>query len=267
MDGFALGWRDGVLLLVALAAIYLVFMLLRLTQVRRLQQAHPEHEEPETPKVDTVSPLRRRVETEEGDADMTGYAAIATAAHAAYTEAVPLDKRFAVPPVTENRIPAAVPSFAWDAGAGDELPENTREARPAETRIASAAPATLAHAAPGRSGGFGEHLADHLARSDVEMEVQRMRDEMGRMRAEMEELRVARRVSPQYAEAMELSQRGLSAQDVADRLGISLAEAELVHALSRGDKNFDEGGEDGEDRYVASDEFDTFDGRRTSGRR
>lgn len=265
MEGFALGWRDGILLLVALAAIYLVFMLLRLTQVRRLQHAHPEHDAPDAPKVDTVSPLRRRAETEGADVDMTGYAAISAAANAAYAEAVPLDEPFAVPPATENRFSATAPSFAWDEV--DELLGNTREAQSTEARPASAAPVALAQAASIRSGGFGEHLADHLARSDVEMEVQRMRDEMERMRAEMEELRVARRVSPQYAEAMELSQRGLSAQDVADRLGISLAEAELVHALSRGDKNFDEGGEDGEDRYVASDEFDAFDGRRTSGRR
>jgi hypothetical protein len=104
-----------------------------------------------------------------------------------------------------------------------------------------------------RPGGFGEHLAEHLARSEMEMEVQRMRDEMERMRAELEEMRVARRVSPQYAEAMELAQRGLPAQDVADRLGISLAEAELVHALSRGEMNFDEGEEHGEDGYAAGD--------------
>lgn len=262
MEGFALGWRDGILLLVALAAIYLVFMLLRLTQVRRPPHAQPEPEEPQAPKVDTVSPLRRRVETEE--VGMSEYAAIAAAANAAYAEAAPREEPFAVPPA---------PTFEWDEVG--ELLGNTQETPAAvvpqaETRAAAShapVPATPAQAAPPRSGGFGEHLAEHLARSDVEMEVQRMRDEMERMRAEMEELRVARRVSPQYAEAMELSQRGLSAQDVADRLGISLAEAELVHALSRGDKNFDEGGEDGEDRYVASDEFDAFDGRRTSGRR
>lgn len=118
-----------------------------------------------------------------------------------------------------------------------------------------AAPAAVDTPAP--RGGFGEHLADHLARADVEMEVQRMRDEMERMRREMEELRAARRVSPQYAEAMELAQRGLSAQDVADQLGISLAEAELVHALSRGRQEFDDGDEHGADRYAPG--FDEFD--------
>jgi hypothetical protein len=94
------------------------------------------------------------------------------------------------------------------------------------------------------------------------MEVQRMRSEMERMRAEMDELRMARRVSPQYAEAMELAQRGLPAQAIADRLGISLAEAELVHALSRGDKNFAEGEEHGADEYAANGGSGEFDNRR-----
>jgi hypothetical protein len=79
----------------------------------------------------------------------------------------------------------------------------------------------------------------------METEMQRMRDEMERMRKEVEEIRTARRVSPQYAEAMELAQRGCTAQDMADRLGISLAEAELVHALSLGRQNFEEGEEHG----------------------
>lgn len=251
MEWFALGWRDGVLLLVALAAIYLVFMLLRLTQVGRRQGVVSELDEPITPKADLISRLRRRAaigtKAEAGVEDTV-------AAHAVMVATTPppaADHALEMPREAPPAVPPA-PTFAWD-----EVNELLRDA---------VAPGPASSAAP-RTGGFGEHLAEHLARSEVEMEVQRMRDDMERMRAEMEELRVARRVSPQYAEAMELAQRGLNAQDVADRLGISLAEAELVHALSRGDKNFDEGGEDGEDRYVASDEFDAFDGRRTSGRR
>lgn len=150
----------------------------------------------------------------------------------------------------EAEAPAAAftvlpaPTFAWDEV--EELLGETAPVNPA------------AQPAVARPGGFGEHLAEHLARSDMEMEVQRMRDEMARMRAELEEMRMARRVSPQYAEAMELAQRGLTAQDVADRLGISLAEAELVHALSRGEMNFEEGEDHGEDGYAT----DGFGGRR-----
>jgi hypothetical protein len=114
---------------------------------------------------------------------------------------------------------------------------------------------------PAAATGFGEQFAEHLARSEMEMEIRHLRKEMEAMRAELEELRAARYVSPHYAEAMELSQRGLTAQDVADRLGISLGEAELVHALSRGDRNFDEGEEDGDGtdrdaRDAGSDRFE-----------
>lgn len=122
--------------------------------------------------------------------------------------------------------------------------------------VIPAEPLAQTEAAPPRSAGFGEQLAEHLVRSEMEIEIRRLRKEIEAMRAEMEELRAARHVSPQYAEAMELSQRGLTAQDVADRLDISLGEAELVHALSRGDKNFEQGEKDGADRDAGSDRFE-----------
>jgi len=101
-----------------------------------------------------------------------------------------------------------------------------------------------------QGGGFGESLAKYLERSDMEMELQRMRDEMARMRAEVESLRNARHVSPQYAEAVELAQRGATVQDIADQLGISRGEAELVHALSRGGGDFSEGEKHGSEEYA-----------------
>ncbi|MEW6513912.1 MAG: DUF2802 domain-containing protein [Pseudomonadota bacterium] len=101
---------------------------------------------------------------------------------------------------------------------------------------------------PPRVTGFGEQLAEHLARSDLEREVRQLRKEVDELRVELEDLRAVRNISPQYAEAVSLAQRGLTAQDVADRMGISLAEAELVHALSRGEDIFEEGEHDGSDR-------------------
>jgi hypothetical protein len=71
-------------------------------------------------------------------------------------------------------------------------------------------------------------------------EVLQLREEVGQLRAEIADLKAARHVSPQYADAMALAQRGLTAQDVADRCNISLGEAELVWALSRDPSNFDE---------------------------
>jgi len=102
--------------------------------------------------------------------------------------------------------------------------------------------------APSPAGDFGEQLAEHLARSDLEREVRQLRKEVDALRAELDELRTVRNISPHYAEALSLAQRGLTAQDVADRMGISLAEAELVHALSRGESIFDEGEHNGADR-------------------
>ncbi|MBA3032846.1 MAG: DUF2802 domain-containing protein [Rhodocyclaceae bacterium] len=146
---------------------------------------------------------------------------------------------------------SSAPAFEW---------EEVKDLFGETTKPATAAPSPEQPLAKPPSG-FGEHLAEHLARAEIEMEVQRMRAEMERMRAEMDELRLARRFSPQYAEAMELAQRGLSAQAVADRLGISLAEAELVHALSRGDKNFAEGDDHGADEYAPNDGPNQFDNR------
>lgn len=88
-----------------------------------------------------------------------------------------------------------------------------------------------------------------LERSQLEREVRQLREEVAALREELDELKAATRVSPQYSDAMALVQRGLSAQDVADRCGISLAEAELVWSLGRGPQDFEQeddyGGEPG----------------------
>lgn len=229
-----LGLRDIILLLVALAAIYLVVMLIRLTLAGRRRHGREELAGVATEKIETVSPLRQRA----GAEPVIAPAAVASAYEdEGDGEEVPAEP-FAVSPA---------PTFEWD---------DVRELFGEETPVPPPAAPPPVRTEPPRQGGFGEALSAHLARSDMETEIQRMRDEMERMRIEMEEMRTSRRVSPQYAEAMELSQRGMSAQDVADRLGISLAEAELVHALSRGQRNFDEGEKHGADGNVAG--FDGF---------
>lgn len=79
-----------------------------------------------------------------------------------------------------------------------------------------------------------------LQRTQMETEIRQLRDEVLALREEIVELKTARRVSPQYADAMALAQRGLTAQDLADRCDISIGEAELVAALARGTNNFEE---------------------------
>jgi len=204
MDAAMFGWREGILLLVGLAALYLVVTLVKLLRVARPAPAEQQQETPYLAESATVS---------EGS--------------------VPVE-------------PAGQPEAAlsrntdWDDVADLDLLGDSKVAVP-QGKL------------PTATTGFGEQFAEHLARSDMEMEILRLRNEMEAMRAELEELRAARYISPHYAEAMTLSQRGLTAQDVADRLDISLGEAELVHALSRGDRNFDEGEEDAPDRDAGSD--------------
>jgi len=83
-----------------------------------------------------------------------------------------------------------------------------------------------------------------LFRSGVEAELQRLRDEVVMLRGELDRMKTARRVSPQYNEAMMLAQNGLDALGIATQLGISVSEAELVLAMSRNQQEYkNHGGE------------------------
>lgn len=88
-------------------------------------------------------------------------------------------------------------------------------------------------------------FAAHLALTELEAEVGRLRAEVAALRQELADLKAPRRVSPLYAEAAALAQRGFDARGVAEECGISVAEAELVLAMSRDEKDFDSEVEDG----------------------
>ena len=60
------------------------------------------------------------------------------------------------------------------------------------------------------------------------------KQDLDALRGELDALRNARAVAPQYGEAVALAQRGLDSNAIAERCGISVSEAELVAALSRG---------------------------------
>lgn len=112
-------------------------------------------------------------------------------------------------------------------------------------------PPSLMETAP-VAPSFGAELQRTNNEQEVRMlreEIVQLRDEVAALHEELDHIKAARNVSPQYADAMSLAQRGLTAQDVADRCGISLGEAELVWALSRGANNFEQeddyGGESG----------------------
>lgn len=67
----------------------------------------------------------------------------------------------------------------------------------------------------------------------VEEALDELRAELVTLRQEVNGLKTVRSMSPQYGEAMNLANRGASAQVIAGNCGISIAEAELVRALSR----------------------------------
>ena len=98
-----------------------------------------------------------------------------------------------------------------------------------------------AAAGPGESV---EHFGDRLFRSTLEAELQHLRSDVAGLREELKLLKAARRVSPQYNEAMMLAQRGIDAQGIAEQRGISVGEAELVLALSRNKQEYEDYGED-----------------------
>jgi hypothetical protein len=214
MEAEWFGWREGILLLVGLAVIYLLVTLFRLLRV--------------------VTPPAESRKKEPPLAEVTPAPA-------------PLDSNAPMPELTEAVSPLAVShSNEWNDVVDLDLLDSTTPASGLAAKAVPIPPPPPPSTPP--VSGFGEQLAEHLARSDLEREVRQLRKEVDELRDELEDLRAVRNISPQYAEAVALAQRGLTAQDVADRMGISLAEAELVHALSRGESIFDEGEHDGTDR-------------------
>jgi hypothetical protein len=113
----------------------------------------------------------------------------------------------------------------------------SRQQLPPEFFIPSLEPTTESSARSAAEADFSQQLA----RTHVEMEMQQLRresatlrDEVVGLREELSSLRAARNVSPLYSEAMALAQRGVPADGIAGQCGISLAEAQLVAALARG---------------------------------
>jgi hypothetical protein len=61
----------------------------------------------------------------------------------------------------------------------------------------------------------------------------RLEAELARLREAVEGVQAERSISPHYGEAMVLARRGLAAEAIAERCGISVAEAALVCALAQ----------------------------------
>jgi hypothetical protein len=72
------------------------------------------------------------------------------------------------------------------------------------------------------------HRVDELARRQDAMEL-----ELASLRKALAEVRSLTQVSPIYGEAVALARRGYDIEAIAERCGISMAEAQLVSALSK----------------------------------
>lgn len=90
----------------------------------------------------------------------------------------------------------------------------------------------------------GPSFADEQYRAAVDAELRGLRAELAALRTEVGTLRASRSAAPQYDEALGLAARGEDAAAIAERCGISVAEAELVRALGRRNTE-NRGGADG----------------------
>jgi hypothetical protein len=119
------------------------------------------------------------------------------------------------------------------------------QAAPAVVPLTTAEPMVATDAdvptdiAPVPSVAFAVELSAQVAKTELEVEVRQLRVELAALRDELAEIKATRRVSPLYAEAAALAQRGFDARGVAEECGISVAEAELVLAMSRDSRDFD----------------------------
>jgi hypothetical protein len=130
---------------------------------------------------------------------------------------------------------APPPGHAWDHPFLTPviLPEETAPA-PTEVEVVMNEISAVAAEPPAASP-----FAATLAVTGLEAEVRQLRAELEALRQELAEVKQARRISPLYADAAALAHRGFDARGVAEECGISVAEAELVLAMSKDEQNFD----------------------------
>nr|MBL8455453.1 DUF2802 domain-containing protein [Zoogloeaceae bacterium] len=70
--------------------------------------------------------------------------------------------------------------------------------------------------------------------ADQRREAERLGAEQRALKDQMESTLASHGISPEYNEALVFARRGMDVGTIAERCGISVAEAELVHSLARG---------------------------------
>lgn len=193
------GWREAVVLCIVMVTIYFVVMVLRFLQLPR----------PDVYRLGSARAPEMRTPPPEFDAPPGSVLA-------GVWESPPEPRldAFLNPLVDPRQEPS--PEARTDRSLDLYLDASTDEAPPAGDFATQLTQKTMEAEV--------RQLREQLAESREE--IQRMREEMGRLSA-------AQKVSPLYNEAMALAVRGVDAAGVAGRCGISIAEAELVVALSK----------------------------------
>jgi hypothetical protein len=204
MDLVTLGWREAVQLIAGVIGLYLVFMVLRLVKVGKKSSAHsvgPEtaditHRAPPVGTIDAMIDLSREIPP-------------------GILSSTPAPSRSAVEPTAHEWSTARFAAAGATAWANDRTPS---------------------------ANDTAPDFAQQLQRSSVDGDIQQLRresaalrEEVAHLREELSAMKAARNVSPLYSEAMSLAQNGVPADSIAGQCGISLAEAELVAALARGE--------------------------------
>lgn len=137
-----------------------------------------------------------------------------------------------------NRLSPSLAAEAREPGAPASLPEDPW-GEPVEPKPFASPEATYVDNVDSSTPGV-PLFEFQLFRNQIEAEMLQLRQELAALHEALAQLSVARRISPQYNEAMQLAQRGASAQMIADQCAISLGEAELVAALGRDQQSYQE---------------------------
>lgn len=202
MDFISLGGRDLIIVAVIVIATYLLVSLLRLSQLgRRARLPEPG--------------AASSVDEELDDGDQASLDAA--------------DGRPFEPPATpaSERDPGPGPLEHWP-------PLHQRR----EPRLAASAYAEAHEPAAAARSDFGQQLLRQQFEQELAQLRADMQAELDDLRTALAELQASQRVAPLYNEAMQLAQRGLPADVIADRCSISRGEAELVCALSRNQQDY-----------------------------
>lgn len=141
--------------------------------------------------------------------------------------------------------PAAAVVDEDDADDGDfdyaPIPARTREPQPAASIESTAPPAAAgpdAFQLELELQRLRREVAGLRAALDVQQqEIGGLHDSLRSLQAQRETSLVSQNASPEYSEALVFARRGLPVEAIAERCGITVAEAELVRALAARDND------------------------------